>query len=231
MWGMKSLDHLDLKTKYQILGRPLKEPAPWDPERHRRQGEVVAMMKVPESLLTATIHLSDFGMAFSEDEKPESHSMRPITFCAPERLHGVPQGPASDMWSYMCILAQLFLGYHPFTNTLFPGWLIEHLPRVFGLLPAEWRGHFTNRGYAPDSSYGPSQSYTPQFQSIVAEADISTSKRSHLLSVLSRGFRYRPEERMTAAQLLEDPSFLALTEITWGDSDEVSGLDGIDSRI
>jgi hypothetical protein len=48
MWDMKSLAHHDLATKYRILGRPLKDYAPYDAARHRRQGELVRPIQVPE---------------------------------------------------------------------------------------------------------------------------------------------------------------------------------------
>jgi serine/threonine protein kinase len=213
MWEMKSLAHYNLKTKYQILGRPLKTWAPWDNTRHRRSGDIVRSIKVPESQLQETIYLGDFGMAFQAGQH-KHQVMRPMTFCAPERLHGVTSSPASDMWSYMCILSQLFFGKHPFTNASTPSMLMIRLFESFGPLPSEWKGRYTEDGTVSDSCYGLWHGYPPGFHNTIANDlphHISPKEWSHLESVLSRGFQYHPTKRITAAQLLKDPSFVALT--------------------
>jgi hypothetical protein len=38
----------------------------------------------------------------------------PYCFCAPERLQNADPSLASDMWSYMCLFAALYLGYNVF---------------------------------------------------------------------------------------------------------------------
>jgi serine/threonine protein kinase len=117
------------------------------------------------------------------------------------------------MWSYMCIFSQLLFGYHPFTHVWGAAELVPHLFKVFGPLPIEWKGRYIESGTVSDASYGRSQSLPPLFHSIIAGGlpNISPSMRSHLVSVLSNGFRYQPGQRITAAQLLENPSFMALT--------------------
>ena len=212
---MKSLAYYDKKRKYEILGRPLKTWAEWDNKVNRRSGDLIRSIKVPERLLQETIYLGDFGMAFKIGE-PRHQVMHPMRYCAPERLHGIPPSPASDMWSYMCILSYLFFGKHQFTNALSPAVLMNRLLKFFGPLPSEWKGRSIENGAKPDLHYGLSQGYPPAFHNTLMDdlPHLSPEERLHLESVLSRGFQYHPEKRRTAAQLLEDPSVIALTATT-----------------
>jgi len=80
MWGITPLDNLNKKVKYEYLGRPQKIPIlAWRP------AELVKTAEIPKSLLTETIYLSDFGMAFKAGTKVERIVLSPHLFRAPEK--------------------------------------------------------------------------------------------------------------------------------------------------
>jgi serine/threonine protein kinase len=221
MWGVKSLAHHDRKNKYRVLGRPQKTQAEWNNQVHRRPGDLVRTVKVPESLLEDSVYLGDFGMAFRTSGAGQKVVFP--TFTAPERLHGIAPSAASDMWSYTVILAHLFFGkltftYAPtpmFNSTSAPPPLMTRLFDSFGPLPSEWKERYTEQGTVPGSYYGTPQGFSPHFHNTIENnlPQLSATDRSHLESVLSRGFQYHPEKRLTAAELLKDPSFIALTTV------------------
>ena len=107
MWGVALPDNLSRKTKY--FGRPLKLALAYD---LWKQGELVKPVNVPESLLTDTVYLGDFGSAIKGGTKVKLKMLSPpdIVFHAPEQFHNVDPSFASDMWSYMCLFIELYLG-------------------------------------------------------------------------------------------------------------------------
>jgi serine/threonine protein kinase len=109
MWGVAPLDDLDTNTKYKILGRPQKIAMQylW------KWGELVKPMEVPKNLLRETVCISDFGAAFKAGTEMKQNVLPPLRYCAPERLHGADPSFAGDMWSYMCLFAELDLDVIP----------------------------------------------------------------------------------------------------------------------
>ena len=68
----------------------------------------------------AEIKLCDFGLAFAVTNERKRFTPRLITFDyrPPEMLVGMPTyGPAVDIWSVGCLLAQWYLGYAPFRQS------------------------------------------------------------------------------------------------------------------
>jgi serine/threonine protein kinase len=66
-------------------------------------------------LITDTVYLGDFGLATKAgtDIRHKMPSPLDIIFQAPERFHNVNPSFASDVWSYMCIFIELYLGIVP----------------------------------------------------------------------------------------------------------------------
>lgn len=122
MWGIAPLDNLDRAAKYEILGRPLKMAVPDEPWR---QGEVVKPIEIPDDLKTETFYLGDFGLAMKPDTPVTQPGRPPIHFCSPERLHNHDPSFACDMWSYMCLFTELYVGFTPF-HTLGGRWCNNH---------------------------------------------------------------------------------------------------------
>ncbi|KAN0069366.1 Serine/threonine-protein kinase [Elaphomyces granulatus] len=179
-----------LNTKY--LGRPLKIALPSD---LWRQGELVKRLEVPKSLITDTIYLGDFGLATKAgtDVRHKMLSHLNIVFYAPERFHNVNPSFASDMWSYI----------------------------VLGPLPKQWKGcynsYVTTFSTCDNSWYD--QRKKPKgeltLESLIKRErpEVSSVERNHLLNIMSKGFCYSPEDRLSATELLQDPSFQAIMEI------------------
>jgi serine/threonine protein kinase len=211
MWGITPLDNLDKKANYEHLGRPQKIPIStiW------RKAELVKTAAIPKSLLTETIYLSDFGMAFKAGTKLERIVLSPHLFRAPELFHKVDPSFASDMWSYMCIFSRLYFNWVPWQNPL-RSETLDKMVKVLGPLPEQWKGNYIGSKYN-NSWYD--QSTTSDFRSAIERLiqrerpETSPTERNHVLSVMSKVFCYRPEDRLTAQQLLRDDSFKALMEI------------------
>jgi serine/threonine protein kinase len=211
MWGITPLDNLNTKTKYRYLGRPKKIALP------SRQGELVRPVEVPKQLLTDAVYLGGFGMA-TEVGIDVRHKMLPwnIRYYAPERFHNVNASFASDMWSYMCLFTDLYLGFIPWSSYTEVK-LIPEMIRTLGPLPKQWKGHFNGHGICGGWLYDQCRRADPRatFESIIKEKrpEVGPVERNHIVSIMSKGFCYLPDDRPTATQLLQDPSFEAIMKI------------------
>lgn len=212
LWGMKSLDSYSIDAKYKVLGRPRKT---YIPATTHKPGELVESMKVDAKYLTDNVYLSDFGMAIKEGTSVGYKVQSPIDYCAPERFHNVDPSCASDMWSYMIIFARLYYGCNPFSYFGGTPSFISTLVDVLGPLPQQWRDRYKARGNVEDNWYDPCRKPHPtrMLEKSIEDnrPDASSTERSRALSVMFKGLTYEPERRITAAQLLQDPSFRAIT--------------------
>lgn len=212
MWGMVPLHNLNRSVKYNALGRPLKQIIPfvdlW------KQRELVRPVEIPENLRTEEFHLGDFGLAMKLCDPVTQHGYPPMQFCSPDRLHRKGPSFACDMWSYMIIFAELYLGHVPFP-TFIKGGIISGIVRCLGPLPEQWKGLYTHPG-GLDSWYdqckmpNPSHDLASTIAYFRPEAD--PIERKHMHSIMSRVFSYCPEKRLTATQLLQDTSFKAIMD-------------------
>ncbi|EWY79671.1 CMGC protein kinase [Fusarium oxysporum NRRL 32931] len=177
-----------IATKYKYLGRPRKMPIPTY-EPMWKDGQLVMPMVPHSSLIQETIALADFGLAIKSGTSVECKIQSPIIYCAPERIHNVDPSFASDMWSYMCIFAELYLGFPLFYNA----------------------GHSMAVNFMDESWYDqtrrPEPRLTLEAKVMHARDNISPAEQQLVLSILKRGLSYNPEHRFTAGQLLEDASF------------------------
>jgi serine/threonine protein kinase len=216
MWGVAPLDNLETKAKYKYLGRPLKVALSsnlW------RQGELVRPLEFPEGLLTDTVYLGNFGLATKAGTEVRQRSLpyeNTIAYCAPERLHNINPSFSSDMWSYMCLFMELYLGIIPWESYSHATMIIQ-MVEILGPLPKQWEGRFNPYGKYDNSWYDhrrkPNCEVT--LESIIKEyrPEVSSVERNHVLNIMSKGFCYSPDDRPTATQLLHDPSFQAVMEI------------------
>jgi serine/threonine protein kinase len=213
MWDITPLDSNGTNVKYKYLGRPQKIALDglW------KRGELVKPMEVPVSLLKATAYLGDFGHAAKAGtSSPPYRIQSPASYCAPERFHNINPSFASDIWSYACIFAELYLGFNPLDGLGVSG-VLTRTRHALGPLPEQWKGHFCDMNWSKDTWYDQSISREPTWtlEAIIARIRPETSplERQHVLSFLSKGFCYLPQRRMTAAELLDDASFHAIMEI------------------
>lgn len=213
MWSVAPLGNISRETKYNVLGRPLKQIIPY--VELWKQGEIVKPLTTPENLRTETFYLGDSGLAMKLTSESQP-GRPPIIYCSPDRLHNQNPSFACDIWSYMCIFAELYLGLVPFTSWA-KGGVVTTMVDLFGPLPKEWKGHYFNPDKTLDSWYD--QDYEPGPEMTLpallgrVRPEIDAIERHHILSVMYRGFNCSPEKRPTASQLLEDPSFKALMEM------------------
>jgi serine/threonine protein kinase len=210
MLGLSPLHNLSRASKYELLGRPLRETIPFADTW--KKGELVRPIKIPKSLRTEDIYLGDFGLAKKLDNPVTQRGYPSVHFCSPERLHNKDPSPACDMWAYMVIFSELYLGFLPFA-TFFEGGIITDYLKCFGPLPEEWKGLYIHPN-GIDSWYDqrvqpdPKRSLASRITQFRPDAD--ATELELVCSVMRKVFTYRPEERLTAAQLLQDKSFKAL---------------------
>ncbi|KAN0067863.1 Protein kinase-like domain containing protein [Elaphomyces granulatus] len=224
MWGVTyPLDNLNTKTnKYKYIGRPKKMALP---SNSWRRGELVTPFKVPKRLITDAVYLGGFKMATEAGTEVKDKVPSPvnINYYAPERFHDVNPSFTSDMWSYMCLFSELYLGGVPWGGhsnvsmiTKMVG-ILGPLPKQYGRavtitsVPQTTRDHMTHgtlRGPFLCHPYRTLESIIKQQRPEVSEVE-----RNHILSIMSKVFCYSPDDRSTATQLLQDPSFQAVMEI------------------
>ena len=210
MWGITPIHHLSRAAKYKILSRPLKQSM-WYINLHK-QGERVKPITIPDYLRTESFYLGDFGQAMKLGSERTQQGRPPLMYCSPDRLHNRAPSFACDMWSYMCIFAEFYLGFVPFPSA----GVIPFMVDTLGPLPEEWKGSYVDVERSEDVWYDPNTKPSPEF-SLQARIEKYCSDRDpveqqHVLSVLTRGFSYYPEERPTATQLLQDASFRAIMD-------------------
>ncbi|KNG80264.1 kinase domain-containing protein [Aspergillus nomiae NRRL 13137] len=211
-WGMAPLPTLNRKAKYKALGRPLKEVLPfvdlW------KQGELVQPIQIPEALRTDDFYLGDFGLAMQVGDPTFQPGYPPMQFGSPDRLHKKEPSFACDMWSYMAIFTELYLGYPPFATWL-EGGVITGMVKCLGPLPEQWKGLYNYSG-GLDSWYDQHQTPDPNYDlaAIIAyyRPNADPVEREHVHSIMSKVFNYCPEKRPTATELLQDHSFRAIMD-------------------
>ena len=181
-----------------------------------KQGELVQQIATPLELLGSKLYLGDFGLTIKDGTSVNVKQQAPYYLCAPERLHGADPSRASDMWSYMCLFASLYLGANVFygnggESTAF-SW-VEQL----GAMPEQWKGRFWWPEEVKDTWYNCTTTPDPKRDLAARIArmrpDTNQAEREHVLSIMSKVFCYLPEQRITADQLLQDPSFKAIVEM------------------
>ena len=200
-------------TKYRLLGHPKKVPLG---DHLWKRGELVKPMAIPLDFLGKKLYLGDFGLVIQDGTQVDVKIQGPYCFCAPERLHNANPSLASDMWSYMCLFAALYLGANIFgTNSgisTVSSWVDQ-----LGPMPEEWNYCFCWPEEVNDAWYHPRTTTNPKtdLEATIARMrpDISNAERKLALSVMQKAFCYLPERRITAEQLLQDPSFAAIMDI------------------
>lgn len=182
----------------------------------RKDGQLVMPMVPHDSLVEGTITLGDFGLAIKSGTSVECKVQSPAIYCAPERVHNIDPSFASDMWSYMCIFAELYLGFPMFGGAAHSS-ALDFMVRTLGPLPLFWKGSYKGDGKHDESWYDQSRGPEPilalEAKVACTRDDISLAEQQLVLSILQRGLSYSPENRLSAGQLLEDAAFKELMGI------------------
>ncbi|KAI0469078.1 kinase-like domain-containing protein [Xylaria cf. heliscus] len=216
MWGMHSIDKCSIAEKYKYFGRPRKVRLDLPLEVFKgKMGELVESVKEPPpDLLTCQAYLGDFGISVKAGTVLGYKSQVPETSCAPERYHGADPSFASDMWSYMCIFAYLYLGFVPFDGWG-PDYPMRGWTKILGPLPKQWEGRcdvgfIANIGNLYDQTKQVHPDETLRARLAEKHPEKSETERDLVLDIMMKVFRWQPESRLTADELLTDHSFIKL---------------------
>ncbi|KAI0811506.1 kinase-like protein [Xylaria sp. FL0064] len=214
MWRIApGVDRWSTSEVYKHLGRPSKIQLRED----LGGGELVRQVEFPLHMLRPDLYLGDFGHSIISGTVPRDPVQLPLLYCAPERFHGFSQSFASDMWSFMCILVNLYLRIEVAYGDGLS--FVSRLVGALGPFPPHWRGRFPeHRGHDwwyDQTGTMPRTKILGNYETLERKIDrlrpeISPEERRLALEVFRKGFEYCPEKRITAAQLLEDPSFKGL---------------------
>jgi serine/threonine protein kinase len=215
IWGVAPFDNLNTKTKYKYIGRPKKMALPHD---SWKEGELVKPFRFPKSLITDAVYLGNFGMATEAGTEAREKQLSPMNtkHYAPERFHNVNPSFASDMWSYMCVFSELYLGYVPWASYSAMS-VISKMVGTLGPLPREWKGRYIGIGASANWWYDQRRRPYPEesLESIIKKGrpDVGEVELKHIVSIMEKVFCYRPDKRLSATQLLRDSSFQAVMKI------------------
>ncbi|VTT59406.1 unnamed protein product [Fusarium fujikuroi] len=94
---------------------------------------------------TGTITFADFGLAVKSGISLEDKALLPAIYCALECIYNVYLSFASDMWSYICIFAELYLGFPLFYGSAY-SLAIDFTVKSLGPLPLSWKGSYDGSG-------------------------------------------------------------------------------------
>ncbi|KAK2482419.1 hypothetical protein H9L39_04211 [Fusarium oxysporum f. sp. albedinis] len=208
MYTLRPLNNI-ISEKYKQIGRPRKMKL-WTEQW--KDGELVMPMKPKEELIGDSIVLGDFGLAHKAGTSTQK-MQSPPTYCAPERVHNINPSYGSDIWSYMCILFELYIGTY-----LFQGWshasVVSSIVLALGPLPESWKGTYHVGGSGEDKWYDQNWQMDPESdlkeRITQLRPDVGARELELVLSILRRGLVYQHENRITAAELLDHDSFKGL---------------------
>ncbi|KAH7210002.1 kinase domain-containing protein [Fusarium oxysporum] len=213
MYNLRPIDSSSVAAKYEYIGHPKKlrlDPYLW------KTGELVMPMRAQESLIGDDVSLGDFGLAIKSGTPVSQKLQSTAIYCAPERVHDQDPTFATGMWSYMCIFAELYMGYALLYGSGNSS-IISCMVNALGPLPATWKGTYKAGGASNDWWYDQGYELDPtaSLEAKVARLrpDINAEEKELVLSVLRKGLSYQPQDRLSASQLLEDASFKVLMKI------------------
>jgi dual specificity tyrosine-phosphorylation-regulated kinase 2/3/4 len=157
------------------------------------------ILLVPPSL--AKVKLADFGSACKIGQTHFDY-IQSRFYRAPEVILGLKYGPAIDIWSFGCLVAELVTG-----RPIFPGESENH--QFFLQMEALGVPHCPKFAKAPRRSVffptdGVPKGGMPKKKSIERVTGIHNAD---VLELLERCFEWDPEARITAAEALALPFF------------------------
>lgn len=169
------------------------------------------LLKYPHK---STIKLIDFGSSCFEDERVYTY-IQSRFYRSPEVILGLPYDLAIDMWSFGCILSELYTGY-----PLFPGEneteQMQCIMEILGPPPKRLINECTRKKAFFDA-YG-KPLIIPNTRGKIrhpASKDLSQATKCNdpqFLSFLRRCLRWDPKVRITPEKALEHPWILEALE-------------------
>lgn len=199
MWGLKPDTDREPDLVSKVLGRPHVVSIP---VQTFKDGHLVAPVTFPADLLSDTVYIGDFGLTIKNGNLVKHKWQSPAIYCSPERFHNQNPSFASDIWSYMCVFSELYMGFNPADAKM--GFLVH----VFGPLPEKWKGLYTagkdnDEWYNQDANRVERLSLKAMIERGNKEANLE--ERELVFKFMMKGFCYEPRCRLTAMELLRDP--------------------------
>ncbi|KAJ6297216.1 hypothetical protein OIU78_022863 [Salix suchowensis] len=147
------------------------------------------------------LKIADFGLAtFYQPDQNLPLTSRVVTlwYRAPELLLGATEyGPAIDMWSAGCILAELFTGKH-----IMPGRTeVEQMHKIFKLCGSPSEAYWTKTKFPHASSFKPQQPY------IRRVAETFKNFPPSALTLVDKLLSMEPQDRGSATSSLRSGFF------------------------
>lgn len=221
----------DIKTGFWESLEPaklkLQLETKWIRNGQKAKAERVVALRFPPQSVGEKIFLADFGLALKAGDSVVLKTQGILKFVSPERLHGYDPSPASDVWSFMVVFYYLYTGYYPFWSPLDTSMgVLQSIVDGLGPLPESWAER--NGGYSQSAWYGPSKEYpkkgmdvpsrttmrgklpnegSKDVKKVENENRFRMELNKHAVEFIQKVFRYSPQERPTASQLLEDHNF------------------------
>lgn len=167
----------------------------------------------PENVLLkgptkAAIKLIDFGSSCFKDERLYTY-IQSRFYRSPEVILGMPYGIEIDMWSFGCILSELYTGY-----PLFPGEneveQMQCMMEVLGLPPKDMimaaprKAHFFGEDMQPKITAN-SRGKTRQPATSCDLIKATRCKDEKFLAFLAKCLHWDPKKRLSPGAAMEDP--------------------------
>ncbi|ROV86945.1 hypothetical protein VMCG_10774 [Cytospora schulzeri] len=208
----------------------------WIRNNQKANAERVIPIDFPPQSVGDSIFLADFGLALKVGASVTKKTQGVLPFISPERFHDYDPSPASDIWSFMVVFFYLYTGCLPFIipPSGYGASCLDTMVKCLGPLPKSWAERKAK--VYELSWYGPSKEFPLKgrdFKSSTVEMIESEALQlrnggkkdaemvekeikfrmgvnKHAVEVINKVFRFLPEERPTASQLLEDYHFKEL---------------------
>ncbi|XP_034446884.1 dual specificity tyrosine-phosphorylation-regulated kinase 4-like [Hippoglossus hippoglossus] len=157
--------------------------------------ENVLIYKKDDEMHTA---VTDFGGSYfmNEDDRPRLFTKE---YMSPELLLGKKCGPATDMWSLGCTIAELHCGFRLFHGCDLP-YVFNRIMEVLGVPPPELLRAAPKRKFFFDSNGIPYMRH--------CRTTLETKLNSidvHFINFIERCLEYDPKKRMTPKQASQHP--------------------------
>ncbi|KAL9382382.1 hypothetical protein Peur_025417 [Populus x canadensis] len=147
------------------------------------------------------LKIADFGLATSyqpDQSLPLTSRVVTLWYRAPELLLGATEyGPAIDMWSAGCILAELFLG-----KPIMPGRTeVEQMHKIFKLCGSPSEAYWTKKKFPHATSFKPQQPYIRRI------AETFKNFPPSALPLVDKLLSMEPQDRGSATSALRSEFF------------------------
>ncbi|OJJ52299.1 hypothetical protein ASPSYDRAFT_62949 [Aspergillus sydowii CBS 593.65] len=219
----KSIDELSPGELYQKYGQPNVEPFVRLDGKPLADGVpthgVVPIWLGKESELVplseAKIFVTDFGESFLPSITQRHYSHTPGILAPPETYFHEPLSFPSDIWTLACTLWDI-LGQRPLFEGFNPSddWMIKEHVDALGKLPCHWWQKWAARERwfteeAKRKSEGEGRSLVNRFIGSIqnprhecAMEGVGEAEKSALLTMLRGMLAFRPNERLTATEIM-----------------------------